>query len=91
MTLQSALQPLRLPWGRPPPDPATQGKKTIALIDIQIPRSPGLPSIHPGACHRAEKGFGVCSVVVQGWSWGIVFIKCDKGSLTNGGLADLVL
>lgn len=34
---------------RPPPNPLKD--KTIALIDIQIARGPGLPSTQPGVCH----------------------------------------
>lgn len=39
----------------------------IALIDIQIPRGPGLPSTHPGSV-TAHEGFGVCLALGQSWS-----------------------
>lgn len=82
--LQSVPQPLRLTtWSSHLPAPTPLKDKTIALIDIQIARGPGLPSTHSGVCHTAGKGFGVCSAVVQSWSWGIVFIECDRGSFTN--------
>lgn len=61
-----------------PPTPTPLRDKTIALIDIHIARGPGLPSTHSRVCHTADQGFGVCSAVVQGWSWGIVFIECDR-------------
>lgn len=77
--LQSAPQPLRLTiWSTRLPTPDLLKDKTIALISTyRQPEVPASPA-HTLGSVTADKGFGVCSAVVQGWSWGIVFIECDR-------------